>query len=162
MKSLFARRIAAVILSTASLFTLGTSLSTLQLSSAPLTAKATTTTTVIHTSRVSSSAGRKWYSPIFDLGPKARSFFACVLFRESRSTWAHPNTHDGDRAYPGQYGIYQFTWPSPNNAWDAYVFPKLHVEPRYASALQQSEGAAIIWKMGDEIQTWTFSDGCIP
>lgn len=162
MKLLFARRIAAVILSTASLFALGASLTAPRLSSASPIVKATTTTTAIRVTLVSSSAKPKWYSPIFDLGPKARSFFTCVLFRESRSTWTHPNTHDGDRAYPGQYGIYQFTWPSPNNAWDAYVFPKLHVEPRYASAFQQSEGAAIIWKMGDEIQTWTFSDGCTP
>ena len=101
-----------------------------------------------------------WYAPIFALGAKARAFFTCVIHVETRSTWTHPSTHDGDTAYPGQYGIFQFVWPSQNNAWDAYIFPAIHVEPRYASAYQQAEGAAIIWKMGDEIQTWSLTDGC--
>jgi len=107
-----------------------------------------------------SSAQVHWYSPIFDLGPKARSFFTCVIVRESRSTWKHPDTHDGDPAYPGQYGIFQITWPSRNNAWDAYVYPVIHVEPRYASAYQQAQGAAILWKIGDAMQTWGKWDGC--
>ena len=104
--------------------------------------------------------GQHWYSPIFALGQKARTFFTCVIHTESRSTWTHPNTHDGDPAYPGQYGLFQFVWPSQNNAWDAYIFPVIHVEPRYASAYQQAEGAAIIWKLGDATNTWTPYDGC--
>ena len=105
-----------------------------------------------------------WYSPIFNLGPKARTFFTCVIYRESRSTWDHPVTHDGDAAYPGQFGIFQFVWPSSNNTWDAYVFPVLHVEPRFASARQQAEAAAILWKLGPgEVKnTWSRSDGCQP
>jgi len=153
MKLLIARRIAAVALSIASLFAvIGVGPST------PVSAA--TTTTAVHAVLISAPVAHKWYAPIFALGPKARAFFTCVLHIESRSTWSRPDTHDGDAAYPGQYGIFQFTWPSKNNAWDAYVFPKLHVEPRYASAYQQAEGAAIIWKMGDEIQTWTLTDGC--
>ena len=105
-----------------------------------------------------------WYAPIFKLGSQARTFFACVLYHESRSTWIHPNTHDGDPVYPGQYGLFQFVWPSSNNVWDAYIYPVLHVEPRYASAYQQAEGAAILWKMGiGEVEnTWSNSDGCVP
>jgi hypothetical protein len=107
-------------------------------------------------------ASPHWYSPIFALGPQAKDFFTCVLQRESRSTWTTPDTHDGDPAYPGQYGLFQFVWPSKNNAWDAYIFPVLHVEPRYASAYQQAEGAAILWRLGPgEVEhTWTVSDGC--
>lgn len=117
--------------------------------------------TISSASSTSSSAySGHWYAPIWALGPKARTFFTCVIHVESRSTWTHPNTHDGDPALPGQYGIFQFTWPSQNNAWDAYIFPKLHVEPRYASAYQQAEGAAIMWKIGDAYQTWTLWDGC--
>jgi inorganic pyrophosphatase len=111
---------------------------------------------------VSAKPVPKWYAPIFALGPRAKAFFTCVIKVESRSTWTKPNTHDGDPAYPGQYGIFQMTWPSANNAWDAYVFPTLHVEPRYASALQQAKGAAILWKTGDAVQTWSLWDGCYP
>jgi hypothetical protein len=101
-----------------------------------------------------------WYSPIFELGPKAIAFYSCVIYRESRSTWNHPKTHDGDAAYPGQFGLFQFVWPSKNNIWDAYIYPILHVEPRYASAFEQSEGAAILWKMGDAVHNWAPYDGC--
>jgi len=154
MKLFLARRIAAVALSVTSLFAV------IGVTSSQPISSASPTTTALHVVLVSAPAKPKWYSPIWSLGPKARAFFTCVMWRESRSTWTHPSTHDGDPAYPGQYGIFQFSWPSQNNAWDAYVYPKLHVEPRYASAFQQSEGAAIMWKIGDAYQTWTLWDGC--
>lgn len=154
MKLSIAHRIAAFSLSIVTLFALtGANPSTPVSSASP-------TTILTHVVLVSAPVAPKWYSPIFVLGPKARAFFTCVLWRESRSTWTHPNTHDGDAAYPGQYGIFQFSWPSQNNAWDAYVYPRLHVEPRYASAYQQSQGAAIMWELGDAKQTWGLWDGC--
>jgi hypothetical protein len=157
MKMSPATRISAAALSVASLFAL------LGLIPSPQVSGATPTTTApTHIVLVAAPKAPKWYAPIFALGPKARAFFTCVIHAESRSTWKHPKTHDGDPAYPGQYGIFQFTWPSQNNAWDAYVLPTIHVEPRYASAYQQAEGAAIIWKMGDEKQVWSLWDGCWP
>jgi hypothetical protein len=165
MKFSPAQKICAIVLSAVSMFALVGLIPSPQVSGATQTTTSisvsVTTTSTTHVVPV--SALPKWYAPIFALGPRAKAFFTCVINVESRSTWTKPNTHDGDPAYPGQYGLYQFTWPSQNNAWDAYVYPKLHIEPRYASAYEQSEGAAILWKLGPgEVEnTWSHSDHCV-
>jgi hypothetical protein len=159
-----ARKICAVVLSAASLFYVAGLIPSPQVSGA--TSNLTPVTSIVkpvNDAHVHHYVAKPhWYDPIWNLGTKAKTFFTCVIHVESRSTWAHPDTHDGDPALPGQYGIFQFTWPSKNNVWDAYIFPVLHVEPRYASAFQQAEGAAILWKLGPgEVEnTWTNSDGC--
>lgn len=99
-------------------------------------------------------AGTTWFAPIAKLGPNAWRFFTCVIYAESRSTWAHPHTVDvaGD-----QYGIFQISIGA--RIWQAYVLPFFHVALQTANAYQQAVGAALIYRV-DGTYPWARFDGC--
>lgn len=99
------------------------------------------------------SKQNRWYEPIWELGPKAIRVFTCIIYRESRSTWSHPKTHDGSY---GQYGIFQINWYA--GIWQKYVEPVLHVTLQSATAHQQALGVNLIFK-NDGYFPWKF-DGC--
>ena len=95
----------------------------------------------------------KWYQPIWNLGPKVRRVFTCIIYRESRSTWETPKVSDGTY---DQYGIFQINWGA--GIWQKYVEPNLHITVQKANAYQQALGVALIFR-ADGYFPWKY-DGC--
>lgn len=98
------------------------------------------------------SAGR--LNPLAATRGSVKATWACIMWRESRSTFAHPNLRDDSRI--GSSGVYQIEV----SIWD-YWAPKIgiHVPVWRASYHQQSLVAQEIWKH-DGFGPWTMSDGC--
>lgn len=82
-----------------------------------------------------------WYYPILLLGPRVWHRFECVIWVQSRSTFAKPNI--GDNTRHGSSGIYQIE----PVLWDRWA-PLAHVRvPVWlATPLQQSLVAAVIYE----------------
>ena len=95
---------------------------------------------------------RRWYDPIrLHVSPPAWHTFTCIIYAESRSTWAHPNLGDNNRY--GSSGIFQFE----NSTWLArsgFRFPVWQATPR-----QQAIGALRL-ERADGFGPWK-SDGCV-
>ena len=89
------------------------------------------TCTALLTVSVTASAGAttrrppRWYQPLLALPHADLLRVECVIQRESRSTFAHPNLGDNN-GNPGQSGIFQMN-NQPRGIWDIYVMPVLHV-----------------------------------
>ena len=99
-----------------------------------------------------------WYAPLVGLPRPVLARTECVLWRESRSTLAHPNLGDNNGTVPGQSGLFQMN-NAPGGVWDVYVWPKLHVVIWRASAYQQAQGFVIVWRH-DGFAPWHPFDGC--
>ena len=105
----------------------------------------------------SAGAAGRWYAPLLKL-PHADLLRAqCIIYRESRSTFAHPNLGD-DNGNPGQSGIFQMS-NATNGVWDLYALPVLHVVIWKATAYQQALGFMLVWKV-DKFGPWHSFDGC--
>jgi hypothetical protein len=84
--------------------------------------------------------------------PKSvRAHFACIMYRESRSTFAHLNLGDNNRY--GSSGIFQIE-PILWNARSGF-----HVPVWKATPYQQELGAIQIWRV-DGFSPWHAFDGC--
>ena len=101
-----------------------------------------------------SVAGAAPRNPLTRLPPKVRSVFACILWAESRSTFAHLNLSDNNRY--GQSGIFQIA-PITWNRWAPTV--GIRVPVWRATPLQQELVAVKIWRV-DSFFPW-HGDGCV-
>ena len=111
---------------------------------------------------VASAHTRHWYDPLLKL-PHADLLRAqCVIWHESRSTFANPNLGDdngnGTPAHPQQSGIFQMN-NQPGGVWDLYAMPTLHVVIWKATAFQQAQGFMMVWRV-DGFGPWHAYDGC--
>ena len=77
--------------------------------------------------------------PIAHIAPRLQRFFTCVIWRESRSTWRHPNRADVSRY--GSSGIFQLE-PILWNRWAPLAH--VHVALWKATILQQEQVAVAI------------------
>jgi|ERR1035437_6802478 hypothetical protein len=94
-------------------------------------------------------------NPILSLPKSVQSHFACIIYRESRSTFVHLNLGDNNRyGASGIFQIEQITWQAHQKA--AGVPYKVHVWQ--ASPLQQEQVAIAIWR-ADSFNPWR-GDGC--
>jgi hypothetical protein len=94
---------------------------------------------------------RPWYYAIQHAGPVIFARFTCIIWRESRSTWAHPNLGDNNRY--GSSGIFQFE----DSTWLRRSGFKFHVW--LASPRQQAIGALNL-ERADGFGPWTTSRLC--
>ena len=94
---------------------------------------------------------RPWYYAIQHAGPVIFHKFTCIIFHESRSTWAHPNL--GDNRTWGSSGIFQFE----DSTWLARSGFHFHVWQ--ASPRQQAIGALRL-EQADGFGPWTTSALC--
>lgn len=98
----------------------------------------------------------RWYQPILALPSAATVTFECVIWRESRSTFAHPNLHDDSRyGSSGIFQIEQATWAAHQLA--AGVPLSVHVWQ--ATPYQQALVAVAIYR-ANGFGPWTLNDGC--
>ena len=101
-------------------------------------------------------AGASPRNPIALLPQPVRHVFACIMWRESRSTFQHLNLRDNNRyGSSGIFQIVQGTWAAHQLA--AGVPLKVHVWQ--ATAYQQELVAIDIWR-ADGFGPWSASDGC--
>ena len=126
-----------------------------------------TSTTLKNTSSVHSKPTR-WFQPLFAL-PRL-STIKCILSRESRSTFVHPNL--GDRN-PYQFGPFQFTTILWNRwSWVAGVGQKTRywylgsqalnavTVPAFQATLSQQAEVFVTVARNDGYAMWTNWDGC--
>lgn len=102
---------------------------------------------------LSAGAGASPRNPISLLPAPVRHMFACIMWRESRSTFAHLNLRDNNRW--GSSGIFQIvegTWAR----WAPLV--GVTVPVWRATPYQQERVAVEIWRH-DGFSPWA-SDGC--
>jgi hypothetical protein len=85
----------------------------------------------------SGASGRFW-APMLALPTQVRAHFACIMYHESRSTFAHLNL--GDNSRYGSSGIYQIE-PILWDARSGFRFPVYEASP-----YQQELGAIQIWR----------------
>lgn len=98
-----------------------------------------------------SAHSRPWYYPLLTLGPAVYHRFECVLWTQSRSTFAHPNTRDNSRY--GSSGLFQME-PILWNRWAPLA--GVHQLIWRATPYQQSLVAAEVYKH-DGFEPWA---GC--
>ena len=103
------------------------------------------------------TAPPKWYAPLLKLPHSAVRAFECVIYHESRSTFARPNLGD-DNANPGDSGIFQIDNTS-HGVWGRWVLPHLHVLVWRASAYDQAWGAVTIYRH-DGFAPWSADAMC--
>lgn len=103
---------------------------------------------------VGTAAGAAVRNPIALLPIKVRSVFACIMWAESRSTFARLNLTDNNRY--GQSGIFQIA-PITWNRWAPTV--GIHVPVWRATPYQQEVVAVKIWRV-DGFTPW-HGDGCM-
>lgn len=97
----------------------------------------------------------RFWGPMLALPKSVRATFACIMYRESRSTFNHLNLGDNNRyGSSGIFQIEQATWAAHQSA--AHVPFRVHVYQ--ASPYQQELVAIQIWK-ADGFGPWS-SDGC--
>jgi hypothetical protein len=97
-------------------------------------------------------------NPIMNLPVAAIETFTCIIWAESRSTWAHLNLKDNDARPGASSGIFQIeqaTWAAHQAA--AHVPARIHVWQ--ATPHEQELVAAAIWR-ADGFGQWTRYDGC--
>ena len=92
-------------------------------------------------------------NPILSLPKAVQQHFACIVWRESRSTLAHPNLLDNN-GNGGASGVFQFE-PILWNRWAPSA--GVHVPVWKASYYQQSLVAVNVWRH-DGFSPWR--DGC--
>jgi hypothetical protein len=100
-------------------------------------------------SGIAGASGRFW-GPMLALPKPVRATFACIMWRESRSTFAHLNLGDNNRY--GSSGIFQIeeaTWLARSG---------FHIPVWTASPYQQELGAINLWR-ADGFAPW-HGDGC--
>lgn len=103
---------------------------------------------------LSSVAGASPRNPIALLPQPVRHVFACIMWRESRSTFAHLNLRDNNPY--GSSGIFQIV----EGTWARWApLAKVFVPVWKASAYQQELVAIVIWRH-DGFSPWSASDGC--
>lgn len=90
--------------------------------------------------------------PIAHVAPWIQRVFTCIIWRESRSTWAHPNLKDVSRW--GSSGIFQME-PVLWNRWAPVI--GISVPIWRASVLQQERVAVEVYRH-DGFAPWR--DGC--
>jgi hypothetical protein len=134
------------------IFTVAVIISLASLTTTMVGASAQTKTTVQDHSltRVDSNP-RPWYYVIQQAGPVVFAKFTCVIFHESRSTWADPNLGDNNKY--GSSGIFQIedaTWLRRSG----FTFHVWLATPR-----EQAIGALHI-EQADTFQPWTTSVFC--
>ena len=114
------------------------------------------TTTITTTVRIAAPP-RAIYGmgPIAHIAPRLRAVFTCIIARESRSTWAHPNLADVSKT--GSSGIFQFE-NGPNQVWSRWA-PTVGVRvPVWKATILQQEQVAVAVYRHDGFAPWT--DGC--
>lgn len=168
MKMSPAQRICAIALSVVSMFALAGFIPAPQPSGASSTAQVSTTSQITHAALVATSLKPRWYAPVIRL--PNQPVIRCILYRESRSTYARPNLGDVN---PYQFGPFQFTPILWNRwAWVAGVGRKSPgwylgtttlnavTIPAYKSTLYQQSEVFVTVVRNDGLGMWIRFDGC--
>ena len=92
------------------------------------------------------SGSTRFWGPMLALPKQVRAHFACIIWHESRSTFAHLNL--GDNSKFGSSGIFQIE-PILWNARSGFHFPVYEASP-----YQQELGAIQIWRV-DSFGPWS-------
>ena len=94
------------------------------------------------------SAGASGMGPIARIAPRFRAVFTCIIWTESRSTWAHPNLTDVSRS--GSSGIFQME-PALWERWSRQL--GIHV-PLWRASVFQQERVAVEVMRHDGFSPW--------
>ena len=97
-----------------------------------------------------------WYQPILNLPKYTLPMWRCILYRESTSTFAHPNL--GDNNPYGSSGVFQIE-QSTFAAHQASVGIPYSIKVWGAGLYLQARVAAAIW-LANGFSQWTLYDGC--
>lgn len=116
--------------------------------------KARLTLIILFCLSLAAPAGASPRNPILSLPKAVQSHFACIIWRESRSTFVRPNLLDNN-GNGGASGVFQME-PILWNRWAPSA--GVHVPVWKASYYQQSLVAVNVWRH-DGFSPWA-GDGC--
>lgn len=101
---------------------------------------------------VAASTTHYGMGPIAHIAPHLQRIFTCIIWRESRSTWSHPNVLDVSRY--GSSGIFQME-PVLWNRWSSKAGVR---SPLWRATVLEQEQVAVEVYRHDGFSPW--KDGC--